>query len=120
MASAVPTKAGKAVLSKAAKRDPELYALMGIMAGIFGVAGYYFGRHPTSSSDEQHVAIASSPWSEGAKTSGKSSKYSYHPNADPKNPPKEAPSALHSLVIPNADLPKELHEKFNKWGKEGF
>ncbi|KAF8434940.1 hypothetical protein BGX38DRAFT_1218274 [Terfezia claveryi] len=89
------------------------------MCGIFGVAGYYLGRNPTAPISEQKVAIASSPWSDGAKPDS-TAKYQYHPNADPRNPPKDAPSALHSVVIPNVNLPKELHEKYNKWGKEGF
>lgn len=33
-------------------------------------------------------------------------KYKYHPGGDPKNPPKDAPSALHSVIIPNVNLPK--------------
>ncbi|KAF8477227.1 hypothetical protein BDZ91DRAFT_708878 [Kalaharituber pfeilii] len=120
MSSSVATKGSKALLTKSAKRDPELYALLGVMCGIFGVAGYYFGRHPTgASSDETKVAIAGSPWSDGAR-SDITSKYQYHPKGDPRNPPKDAPSALHSVVIPNVNLPKELHEKYNKWGKEGF
>jgi len=47
-------------------------------------------------------------------------KYQYHPGGDPKNPPKDAPSALHSVIVPNVNLPKELHEKYNKWGKDGY
>lgn len=30
----------------------------------------------------------------------------YHPGGDPKNPPKDAPSALHSVIVPNVNLPK--------------
>lgn len=33
-------------------------------------------------------------------------KYQYHPGGDPKNPPKDAPSALHSVIVPNVNLPK--------------
>ena len=33
-------------------------------------------------------------------------KYQYHPGGDPRNPPKNAPSALHSVIIPNVELPK--------------
>jgi len=118
MASSLPTKASK-VLTAGAKRDPELYALMGVMCSIFGVAGYYFGRNPTAATSEEKVAIAALPWSEGARPDAMA-KYKYHPGGDTRNPPKDAPSALHSVVIPNVNLPKELHEKFNKWGKEGF
>ena len=55
------------------------------------------------------------PWEGGAQ-----GKYQYHPGGDPRAPPKDAPSALNAVVIPNVTLPKELHDKFNKWGKEGF
>ena len=33
----------------------------------------------------------------------------YHPGGDPKNPPKDAPSALHSVIVPNVNLPKASH-----------
>ncbi|RAL68336.1 hypothetical protein DID88_007066 [Monilinia fructigena] len=97
------------VLNKGAKRDPELYILFGIMAGAFGLSGYYLGGKPTSATSE---AKAMPP--------DRISKYQYHPAGDPRNPPKDAPSALHSVIVPNVNLPKELHEKYNKWGKDGY
>lgn len=33
-------------------------------------------------------------------------RYQYHPGGDPRNPPKDAPSALHSVIVPNVNLPK--------------
>lgn len=30
----------------------------------------------------------------------------YHPGGDPRNPPRDAPSALHSVIVPNVNLPK--------------
>ena len=33
-------------------------------------------------------------------------RYQYHPGGNPKNPPKDAPSALHSVIVPNVNLPK--------------
>ncbi|KAH8802753.1 hypothetical protein F5884DRAFT_682850 [Xylogone sp. PMI_703] len=108
--------AGSEALKKGAKRDPELYVLGGIMAVVFGGAGWYFGRKPTSATSESKVAVADLPW----EKEGTTGKYSYHPQANPKNAPREAPSALHSVVVPNVNLPKELHEKYNKWGKEGY
>ncbi|KAK2629609.1 hypothetical protein QTJ16_000429 [Diplocarpon rosae] len=113
------------VLKKGAKRDPELYVLFGVVCGAGGLAGYYFGRKPTSSTSEVKVNIAdgSMPWqgetTEGDKARG-DYKYKYHPGGDPRNPPKDAPSALHSVIVPNVNLPKELHEKYNKWGKDGY
>ncbi|TVY68832.1 Uncharacterized protein LSUE1_G007802 [Lachnellula suecica] len=113
------------VLNKGAKRDPELYVLLGVMAGAFGLAGFYFGRKPTSATSESNVNIAqgSMPWqTESSKgdDAREHFKYQYHPGGDPKNPPKDAPSALHSVIVPNVNLPKELHEKYNKWGKDGY
>lgn len=47
-------------------------------------------------------------------------KYKYHPGGDGSVEPKDAPSALNVVVVPNVKLPRELHDKFNKWGKDGF
>lgn len=65
------------------------------------------------------------PWQKDAAEDG--AKYSYHPQVcnygiqilqtvsnskkgDPRNPPKDAPSALHSVIVPNVNLPKvSLH-----------
>ena len=33
-------------------------------------------------------------------------KYKYHPGGDPKKAPKEAPSALNTVIVPNVTLPK--------------
>ena len=87
------------------------------MTGAFSLAGFYFARKPTSSSSEQTVAMApnSKPWE-----SGTSGKYQYHPGGDRTSAPRDAPSALHSVVVPNVNLPKHLHEQFNKYDKDEF
>ncbi|KAM3071533.1 hypothetical protein ACMFMG_009413 [Clarireedia jacksonii] len=110
------------ILNKGAKRDPELYVLMGVMAGAFGLAGWYFGSKPTSATSEAKVSVApgSMPWQSEGDAARQDFKYKYHPAGDPRNPPKDAPSALHSVIVPNVNLPKELHEKYNKWGKDGY
>ncbi|KAK3114774.1 hypothetical protein LTR53_006551 [Teratosphaeriaceae sp. CCFEE 6253] len=104
-------------LKEGARKDPELYILLAIMTGAFSLAGWHFSRNPTSSSSENRVAQAvdSEPW----KT-GKDAKYQYHPHGDTSRPKKDAPSALNEVIIPNVNLPKSLHEKYNKWGKEGY
>ncbi|KAK6432498.1 hypothetical protein LTR95_011331 [Oleoguttula sp. CCFEE 5521] len=109
-------KAERKVLSKGAKRDPELYILLAIMSGAFGLAGWHFSSNPTSSSSEAsvHKAEGTEPW----KTGG-NARYEYHPHGDTSRR-KEAPSALNEVIIPNVNLPKSLHEKYNKWGKEGY
>ncbi|KAI4278775.1 MAG: hypothetical protein L6R38_005173 [Xanthoria sp. 2 TBL-2021] len=117
-------KGTETVLQKGAKRDPELYILLTIMTGAFGLAGYHFGRKPTSSSSEAPVSMAEGtmPW-QTSSAGGKADqhfKYQYHPGGDKTKAPKNAPSALHSVIVPNVTLPKKLHDQYNKWGKEGY
>ncbi|KAF2155134.1 hypothetical protein K461DRAFT_319591 [Myriangium duriaei CBS 260.36] len=104
-------------LKEGAKRDPELYILLAIMSGAFGLAGWYFSRHPTSSSSEH--AVSKVPGSEPWKT-GSEGPYEYHPGGDTSKQRKSAPSALNEVIIPNVNLPKDLHDRYNKWGKEGY
>lgn len=75
------------------------------------------GRTPTTSTSEATVNIAKDgmPWEGGAQ-----GKYQYHPGGDSTAAPKDAPSALNAVVVPNVTLPAELHEKFNKFGKDGY
>ncbi|KAI3327411.1 hypothetical protein HD806DRAFT_486985 [Xylariaceae sp. AK1471] len=100
------------------KRNPEIAILGGIMVLALGGAGLYFGRSPTSSTSESNVGIASygMPWETGAAEG----KYRYHPGGDGTAPPKDAPSAVNVVVVPNVNLPKHLHDKYNKWGKDGY
>ncbi|KIW70518.1 hypothetical protein PV04_02780 [Phialophora macrospora] len=124
-AAAQSSGAGKeAVLKKGARRDPELYILLGIMSGAFGLAGFYFGRKPTTATSEAEVSVASSsmPWQveHDDQDHSKHFKYQYHPKGDKSQAPKNAPSALNTVVVPNVTLPKNIHDAFNKWGKEGY
>ncbi|KAF2654163.1 hypothetical protein K491DRAFT_750002 [Lophiostoma macrostomum CBS 122681] len=111
-------QASKEGLKVGARRDPELFVLLAIMSGAFAMAGWHFSRSPTSGPSERTVAKAkdSEPWKEG----GGEGKYQYHPGGDPDAPKKDAPSALNVVIIPNVTLPKELHDKYNKWGKDGY
>jgi hypothetical protein len=100
---------------------------MAVMSGAFGLAGYYFGnilnpisyrmqtsidipigRNPTSATSESKVSIAagSMPWQSDRNEGGAASKYQYHPGGNPKNAPKDAPSALNTVIVPNVNLPK--------------
>ncbi|KAI0391727.1 hypothetical protein F5Y17DRAFT_397087 [Xylariaceae sp. FL0594] len=99
------------------KRNPEIAILGVVVALTLGGAGLYFGRSPTTSTSESSVGIAKEgmPWE--TETQGK---YRYHPGGDRSAAPKDAPSALNVVVIPNVNLPKELHDQFNKWGKDGY
>ncbi|KAF2724756.1 hypothetical protein K431DRAFT_281709 [Polychaeton citri CBS 116435] len=116
-ASSEAQKEGSNVLAKGAKRDPELYILLTIMTGAFALVGWHFSRNPTSSSSENliHRVEGSEPWK-----SGGDSPYQFHPHGDRSKGKKDAPSALNEVIVPNVTLPKHLHEKYNKWGKEGY
>lgn len=94
------------------------------MTGAFGMAGYHFGRKPTSSSSEAPVSIAEGtmPWQTTAKGDGADEhfKYQYHPGGDRNKTPKDAPSALHSVIVPNVTLPKVRAWASNaSWGLKG-
>ncbi|RDL35939.1 Uncharacterized protein BP5553_06551 [Venustampulla echinocandica] len=109
-------------LTKGARRDPELYILGAIMSGAFGFVGYYLGSKPTAATSETQVPIVSNsmPWQVDTKEDPQHGdfKYRYHPGGDLHAPARDAPSALHSVIVPNVNLPKHLHEKYNKFGKE--
>lgn len=47
------------------------------------------------------MADNSHPWE-----SGTSGKYQYHPGGDRTRAPRDAPSALHSVIVPEVNLPK--------------
>jgi hypothetical protein len=82
------------------------------MSGAFGLAGWYFGRKPTSATSQAEVSVAGSsmPWQvEGDHDHddhSKHFKYQYHPKGDMSAAPKNAPSALNTVIIPNVTLPK--------------
>ena len=42
------------------------------------------------------------PW----ETNSGEGKYQYHPGGDASAPPKDAPSAVNVVVVPNVNLPK--------------
>ncbi|OXV08231.1 hypothetical protein Egran_04005 [Elaphomyces granulatus] len=118
------SKVQEAGLSKGPKRDPELYVrhlipMQRVMSGAFLIAGWYFGRKPTSVNSESNVRIGESamPW-EREGDGGKLFKYQYHPHGDRNQALRNAPSALNTVIVPNVTLPEDLHEQFNKYGKE--
>ncbi|KAK3941934.1 hypothetical protein QBC46DRAFT_340050 [Diplogelasinospora grovesii] len=110
---------GEEALKTESKRNPEILILGGVMVGTLAAAGFYFGRSPTKSTDDVAVPMARSgmPWEESGSTEGK---YRYHPGGDASAAPKDAPSAINVVVIPDVTLPKHLHDKYNKWGKDGY
>lgn len=87
--------------------------LGGVMCGAFALAGFYFGRKPTSAVSEAEVSVANSsmPWQvdHDHDDESKHFKYQYHPKGDTSQAPKNAPSALNVVVVPNVTLPKVLH-----------
>lgn len=54
------------------------------------------------------MAEGTMPWQveDKGKAASENFKYQYHPGGDPKAAPKNAPSALHSVIVPNVNLPK--------------
>lgn len=60
-------------------------------------------RSPTSATSEKEVSKV--PGSEPWKTSGEA-KYQYYPGGDSTQAPRDAPSALNTVIIPNVNLPK--------------
>ena len=54
------------------------------------------------------MAEGSMPWQTTAKGDGADEhfKYQYHPGGDKNKPVKDAPSALHSVIVPNVTLTK--------------
>jgi len=87
------------------------------MSGAFGLAGFYFGRKPTSATSEAEVSVANSsmPWEvdHDSDDHSKHFKYQYHPKGDKSATPKNAPSALNTVVVPNVTLPKVRLEFVN-------
>lgn len=88
-----------------------MQVLLAVMSGAFSLAGYYFGRKPTSAMSETDVSMASSamPWQvddPDQDDDSKNFKYQYHPRGDKNARPKKAPSALNTVIIPNVTLPK--------------
>jgi hypothetical protein len=69
------------------------------------------------------MAEGTMPWqveSSKGDEPGEQFKYKYHPGGDKKKGLKDAPSALNTVIVPNVTLTKAQHDKFNKWGKEGY
>lgn len=55
------------------------------------------------------MAEGTMPWqvdSAKGKNPDEHFKYQYHPGGDKSRAPKDAPSALHSVIVPNVNLPK--------------
>lgn len=55
------------------------------------------------------MAEGSMPWQVGSAKGNEVDdhfKYQYHPGGDKKKSPKDAPSALNSVIVPNVTLPK--------------
>lgn len=69
----------------------------------------FVGANPTSGTSEAQVSTSpnSKPWEQPGPSDSKGDfKYQYYPGGNSANAPKDAPSALHSVIIPNVNLPK--------------
>lgn len=118
MASAEVRKQAATTFKRWGRQDPELYVLLGVVGTLSAGGGYFLGSKRVNVQPENNVLLARGgegvPWKDNVSPDSPDYKYKYHPNADPRNAPKEAPSALHSVVFKSVTLPAELHEKYNK------
>ncbi|EON60955.1 hypothetical protein W97_00165 [Coniosporium apollinis CBS 100218] len=108
---------GERTLRKGAKRDPELYILYAITATTMAGTGWYLPRFAQTLFGEV-LEVPQVPESEPWKSNGaKEGKYKFYPYGDPRRGEREAPSAMNTVIVPNVNLPKKLHDIYNKYGK---
>ncbi len=110
-------QSGVRALRRGAKLDPELYILYGITAATLALSGFFLPRFAQTLFGEA-VEVPQVPESEPWKRNGADrGKYKFYPRGEPLRGEREAPSAMHSVVVQNVNLPKRLHDAFNKYGK---
>ncbi|KAI9751463.1 MAG: hypothetical protein M1815_001121 [Lichina confinis] len=115
--------AGSTALKREAKKNPELYVgALNLGALDADKREARLTIRPTSTTSQEKVEIApnSMPWQRGHEDSEQVSKYKYHPGGNKKAAPMDAPSALNSVVIGPITMPKRLHDRFNKYGKDDW
>ncbi|KEQ68598.1 hypothetical protein M436DRAFT_58231 [Aureobasidium namibiae CBS 147.97] len=104
------------------RKDPEIYLIFALTAATVGAYGYYQPHFWAAIAGQTRTTQieGTKPWEDGAE--GSTGKYRYQTRAGPGKEvrTKDAPSALNSVIVPNVNLPRKLHEKYNKWGKEDF
>ena len=93
--------------------DPEIYPLVGILAGVAGAAGYMLGRKGTAPNPEDSVKLSkveAYPWHSTNQEDHKSEyKYKFHKHDNPEEIVK-APSAVASHTV-QVDVPKDVAQK---------
>ena len=94
--------------------DPEIYPLVGVLAGIFGAAGYMMGRKGTVPNSEHDIKLARNqtyPWhtSNQGHDQDPDYKYRFHKRDNPEEIVK-APSAVVSHTV-QVDVPKDIAQQ---------
>nr|CAG8533879.1 8275_t:CDS:1 [Entrophospora candida]CAG8550510.1 6107_t:CDS:1 [Entrophospora candida] len=98
--------------------DPENAGLLGILAGVVGIAGYTLGRKATNTPNNKNVHLAKDqpfPWHDKDKdneSNDKNYKYRFHKSADPEQEILEAPNAMTTTKV-QVKMPNEMAEKIS-------
>jgi hypothetical protein len=101
--------------------DPEIYPLIGVLAGTFGVAGYMMGRKGSVPNSENNIKLSKNetfPWhSSNSEGQGVDYKYKFHDLSKPDEVLK-APSAVATHTV-QVDVPKDVAQQIDeKFGGE--
>ncbi|KAI5247637.1 hypothetical protein E4T42_05907 [Aureobasidium subglaciale] len=114
-------------LHKEMKKDPETYTLQrqilyALTAATVGAYGWYQPHFSASITGDTRISRIEGVEPQKDECEGSAGKHRYHSRASPgkKARIEDAPSALNSVIVPNVNLPRKLHERFNKWGKDDY
>ncbi|CAH1761448.1 19048_t:CDS:1 [Entrophospora sp. SA101] len=98
--------------------DPETGGLLGILLGMFGIAGYMAGHKVAYTNEEKNVKLtkeAPFPWHDKSSSDDgdddKNYKYRFH-KLDSGRQILQAPNAINTTKV-RVSMPKEMAEKIS-------